>query len=141
MPRADPPDRRPSARRFAHPHAVGAPGTTVAYAKWVHTCDDEPDHPGQTLATRNHEVIRRWAAQRRAVPATEKSTPGTAGTPPLLRFDFWQDAESADGRLVHIDWNDWLEAFDDGSLVFLYQETLANGRQSDFFRLDSPDSW
>src|SRR5687768_10368826 len=56
-------------------------------AKWIDSVDEHEDRPGQTLATRNHDVICRWAEERRANPATVSSTEhgGRAG---VLRFDF-----------------------------------------------------
>jgi hypothetical protein len=43
-------------------------------AKWISAPGEHEDHPGQTLATRSHDVIKHWAEERKAVPAT---VPGT----------------------------------------------------------------
>ena len=103
-------------------------------ARWIHSTDEHEDHPGETLATRSHEVIEAWAAERDGVPAT---IPGTehgdrAG---VLRIDFNGDSD----RLERIEWEDWFEPFDDRELVFIYQEHKSNGSVSNFFRLDNPD--
>ena len=102
-------------------------------AKWVHG-DEGADRAGQTLATRDHGVIQRWAEARGAMPAT---VPGTehddhAG---VLRFIF--DPKS-DDRLEAISWEEWFRPFDERDLVFLFQERKADGSQSNFFRLDNP---
>lgn len=102
-------------------------------AKWVHSTDEHQDQSGQTLATRDHDVIKQWASERNADPATVEGTKhdDRAG---VLRFDF--DGSSSD--LKHISWDEWFESFDKRDLVFLYQEELKNGKQSNFFRLDNP---
>jgi hypothetical protein len=101
-------------------------------AKWIHSTDEHQDHAGQTLATRNHDAIRQWAEQRNAMPATVEGT-AHDGRPGVLRFDF-----EGGSKLKRIDWEDWFQSFDQRDLVFLYQEQLKNGKQSNFFRLDNP---
>lgn len=108
---------------------------TVQGAKWIESPAQHEDHAGQTLATRNHDVIRQWAEERRAQPAT---VPGTehGGRPGVLRFDF---PGYGGERLQTIPWDDWFRSFDERHLIFLYQEHLRNGNQSNFFRLESPE--
>lgn len=104
-------------------------------AKWINSTSEHEDHPGQTLATRNHDVIKHWAEERKAVPAT---VPGTehGGEPGVLRMNFpgygGQD-------LKEISWDDWFKPFDQRNLVFVFQEKLKNGHQSNFFHLDNPN--
>lgn len=106
---------------------------STQHAKWIHSVDDHEDRSGQTLATRNPDVIRRWAEERNAVPAT---TPGgDTENPRVLRFDF----PGYDRELQQVSWNAWLRTFEDRELVFLYQEHMKAGNQSNFFRLDNPD--
>jgi hypothetical protein len=104
-------------------------------AKWLASPDEHEDYPGQTLATRNHDVIRRWADERQAVPAT---VPGTEhdGRPGVLTFDF---PGYGGERLQPIDWEEWFRAFDERNLVFLFQEHVNNGRMSNHFHFDSPE--
>jgi hemerythrin superfamily protein len=105
---------------------------STQHAKWIHSTDDHEDHTGQTLATRNPDVIRQWADERQAQPAT---TPGgDTENPRVLRFDF----PGYDRELQAISWDAWLRTFEDRDLVFLYQEHMKAGNQSNFFRLDSP---
>jgi hypothetical protein len=37
-----------------------------------------------------------------------------------------------------VSWVEWFKSFDDRKLVFVYQEKLKDGTQSNFFHLDSP---
>ena len=104
-------------------------------AKWIESPDDHEDYPGQTLATRHHDVIRRWAEEREGVPAT---VPGTehAGRPGVLTFDF---PGSGGESLRHISWDEWFRVFGERNLVFLFQEHLKDRRPSHHFNLDSPE--
>ena len=103
-------------------------------ARWVGDPKEHEERPGQTLATRDHEVIRHWAEERGAQPATVESS-WHEGRPGVLRFDF---PDYGGQSLQDIDWDAWFATFDERDLVFLYQEHLKNGNQSNFFRLDSP---
>jgi hypothetical protein len=99
------------------------------------TPGDREERKRRTLATRNHDVIKRWAQEGKAVPAT---VPGTehGGRPGVLRLDF----PGYGGRdLKKISWADWLGVFDSRKLTFLFQEHKRDGSESNFFRLNSPD--
>lgn len=109
-------------------------GDTFDRAKWIGSPDEHEDHQGQTLATRNHDVIMKWAEERDAQPA---AVPGTehGGRPGVLRFDF------PGGRGANLDkvgWDKWFETFDTRDLVMLYQEHMSSGAQSNFLRFISP---
>ena len=108
---------------------------STQYAKWISSPDDHADHDGQSLVTRNHEVIKKWAEARDAKPST---VPGTehGDHVGVLRFNF---PGYGGDRLEEISWDDWFKTFDDRDLVFLYQEKLKNGNQSNFFRFDNPN--
>lgn len=101
-------------------------------ARWIHSVDEHEEHAGQTLATRNPDVIRRWAEERNARPAT--SANGDPERPRVLRFDFGDK----EGGLQEVSWDAWLRVFQERELVFLFQERMKAGNQSNFFRLDSP---
>jgi hypothetical protein len=121
-------------RNFLREHQDGLSDSTLR-ARWLRSPDEHEDHPGETLATRDHDAIRSWAGARRAVPVT---VPGTehgdrAG---VLRLDF---PGYGGGRLQEISWDDWFRSFDERGLVFLFPEHKSDGSQSNFFRLDSPD--
>ena len=108
---------------------------TTQQAKWIHVVSQHEDHPGQTLATREHAVIQHWAAERQAEPAT---VPGTEHGDHLgvLRFDF---PRYGGQDLKRVSWEEWFKTFDERQLVFLYQEHKRDGATSNFFHLDSPE--
>ncbi len=109
-------------------------GRSTLHAKWIDSAADRAERPGQTLATRNHEVIQHWADERGAVPATIPTNDPTS--PRVLRFNF----PGYGGRnLQPVRWNDWLKTFDNRELVFLFQDRMKSGKQSNFFRLDNPN--
>jgi hypothetical protein len=117
-------------RRFIEEHDGLSDSTKRA--RWIHSTDEHADHPGETLATRSHDVIRAWAEARDGKPATvEGSSHG--GRPGVLRIDF-----RGGSSLKEISWDEWFESFDARDLVFLYQEQLKSGDQSNFFQLDNP---
>jgi hypothetical protein len=89
---------------------------------------------GESLHTRDHQTIQKWASKRKATPAT---VPGTEHDDHLgvLRFDF-PGFGGAD--LAEVSWEEWFDTFDERDLEFVYQESTKDGRQSNFFRLTSP---
>jgi hypothetical protein len=120
---------------FLEAHREGLSRSTQR-AKWISSVDEHEDRPGQTLATRAHDVICRWAEERGAQPATVASGEET-GSPRVLRLNFPGFDEG--GNLREITWDEWFRPFDERQLVFLYQEHRANGEPSNFFRLDNPE--
>lgn len=148
-------------RKFLDKNKAQLSKTTLR-AKWTHSPDEHEDRSGQTLATRSPDVIRRWAEDRGATPATTASIP-EGERPRTLRFDFPAGGQSGrsgsasnraggnnargndtsgNGRgrrgLRPVSWDEWLGVFKDRDLVFLYQEHRRDGGDSNFFRLDSP---
>ncbi|ASW56898.1 hypothetical protein [Plantactinospora sp. KBS50] len=109
---------------------------SLRYAQRIASPSDRPDRPGRSLVTTNHEVIRRWARDRQAQPATIEGTErdGRAG---VLTFNFpgWREG----GRIKPITWDAWLRTFDLRQLNFIYQEQRSNGGPSNFFRTESPN--
>ncbi|GAA1822965.1 hypothetical protein HC028_15455 [Planosporangium flavigriseum] len=116
-----------------------ASSKTLKYARVINSPDElERVEAGDKLVTTNHEVIRKWAEERGAVPATVAGTehPET-GTLGALRFDFPPLGD--DDRIRHVSWDEWFETFDRRRLNFIFQETTKDGRQSNFFRLENPE--
>ncbi len=121
-------------RRFLEQNADDLSSSTLR-ARWIHSPDEHEDHPGETLATRSHDVIKHWADERKATPATVPDTEH-GGKPGVLRFNF----PGYGGKdLQEISWDDWFAPFDQRKLVFLFQEHKSDGHQSNFFHLDNPD--
>ncbi len=109
-------------------------GRSTLHAKWIDSAADRAERPGQTLATRSHEVIQKWAEERGAEPATIATN--DPRSPRVLRFDF---PGYGGQSLQPVQWRNWLKTFDDRELVFLFQDRMKSGRQSNFFRLDNPN--
>lgn len=122
------------AARGARPTG-GRVSKSLKYSKWIDSPADHEDRKGQSLATRSHEVIRQWAEERQAVPATVEGTEreDRAG---VLRLNFPGYGE---GNLKEISWDEWFETFDQRRLVFVFQEHKTDGATSNFFRLDNPE--
>jgi hypothetical protein len=91
---------------------------------------------GQTVRTRDHRTIQKWAETHDAKPAT---VPGTEHGDHLgvLRFDL--PGYGREG-LAEVSWDAWFGTFDDRDLEFVYEESTKDGRPSNFFRLTTPDS-
>jgi hypothetical protein len=106
---------------------------SLQYSQEVTSLDDDPEREGRSLATTSHEVIRHWAEERDGVPATVEGTEHGDHLG-VLRFDFGGDDE----RLRQVSWEEWFATFDARELNFIYQEARKDGRQSNFFRLESP---
>lgn len=92
---------------------------------------------GERFMTQDRETIRRWVEDRGGWPATVAST-RTDNDPGLIRIDF--PGYSGSGSLEKISWDDWFQKFEDSDLVLLFQETLADGGQSNFNKLISRET-
>jgi hypothetical protein len=104
---------------------------------------DTPIDPTvQTLSTRDHELIRRWATKRRAEPATGEATysgpasvsvkDGGAG----IRFNF-----PGSGSFRPIAWSEWFENFDRHQLAFVFDNDSETGSPSNRYRLVKAEEW
>jgi hypothetical protein len=82
--------------------------------------------------TTNHDEIRRWVEERGGKPARVKDT-GGKDDPGILRIDY--PGRGDDHALEEIPWEEWLEAFDENGLAFLYQEETKDGSESRFSKL------
>jgi predicted HTH domain antitoxin len=95
----------------------------------------QPQQADRTLVTTDHEVIRRWAKSRRAIPAHVAGTQHDGGLGDL-RFDL---PSNPDDRLVEVSWAEWFDAFDKRGLNFLYHQFRPGSERSVFFELEMPD--
>jgi hypothetical protein len=108
--------------------------SSLKYSQEVTSPDDDPERAGRGLATTHHQVIKDWAEAGGGTPVTVDGTePGDHLG--VLRFDFGGESEN----LRQVGWDQWLETFEARKLNFIYQEQRRDGRQSNFFRLESPD--
>jgi hypothetical protein len=107
------------------------------------TADNESDHIG-VLATRDHEVVRRWAAHRQAKPATGEATRSGPATINVndggagIRFNF----PGVSPQFRAIRWEEWFDAFDQHQLVFVYENfPEQKWPPSTRFRFVKADDW
>lgn len=80
------------------------------------------------------DEIRQWAEQRGARPACVRGTGGD-GDIGMLRLDF--PGYSGEDSLEPIEWDEWLDKFEERRLALLVQETTAGGQKSNFNKLVS----
>lgn len=99
----------------------------------------------RVLATRDHRVIRRWAARRNAEPATGQETPTGAATVDVkdggagIRFNFPGFA-----RFRPISWEEWFDNFDRHQLAFVFDNDAAGGDDgppSSRYRIVKAEEW
>ncbi|HEX2965064.1 MAG TPA: hypothetical protein VHO84_04735 [Syntrophorhabdaceae bacterium] len=102
-------------------------------SKWIDSPADHEDRKGQSLATRNHDVIMHWAEERKGQPAVVPGT-GREKSAGILRVDFPGFA-----KLQQTSWDEWFKTFDERQLTFLFQEHKKNGDVSTFFKLRNPE--
>ncbi|MEV0807066.1 hypothetical protein [Micromonospora sp. NPDC050200] len=134
----------PAKAAAARPAAAGTTGArtgrsssrSVRSSQVISSPADRPERPGRSLVTSNHEVIQNWARARGAQPATIAGTE-REGRPGVLTFEIPGYRESS--RVQVISWDDWFRTFDTRRLNLIYQEQMRDGRQSNFFRTESPD--
>src|SRR5689334_14325630 len=78
---------RSSSKRSNDMGSKDAKPKQMKYSKWIDSPEEHEDRKGQSLATRNHDVIRQWTQSRKAVPSVVGDTEGRAGAG-VLRIDF-----------------------------------------------------
>ncbi|NLU77190.1 hypothetical protein HCA58_02030 [Micromonospora sp. HNM0581] len=127
-----------AARRSASGAARTGRSTSrsVRSSQLISSLQDRPERLGRSLVTTSHDVIRRWARERGAKPATVSGTE-RAGRIGVLTFNMPGYRESS--RIREITWDEWFHTFDLRKLNLIYQEQMRDGRQSNFFRTESPD--
>ncbi len=87
--------------------------------------------------TTDHDTIRYWAEERGGKPAAVAAT-GSGDDVGIIRIDF--PGYSGADSLEDISWDDWFDSFEENNLAFVYQETTADGEQSNFNKLVRRDS-
>ncbi len=87
--------------------------------------------------TTDHEVIRKWAEERKGKPSCVRGT-GGGDDIGMLRLDF--PGFSGKESLQEISWKDWFAKFDERGLALLYQEQTATGERSNFNKIVSRET-
>jgi hypothetical protein len=80
----------------------------------------------------DHDEIRRWAEERDAQPACVRGT-GSEEDVGMIRLDF--PGYSGETSLEPIEWDEWLQKFDDNKLALLVEDETAGGEQSNFNKI------
>ena len=113
---------------------------SLKYSQEITSPEEEPEREGRSLVTTHHDVIKNWAEERGAVPATVDGTEHGDGLG-VPRFDFraTDPDDSNESNLREVTWDEWFATFDERRLNFIYQEQRKDGNQSTFFRLESPE--
>ncbi len=81
----------------------------------------------RALATKDHDLIRRWTERHRAEPATGEATASGPSTIHVtdggagIRFNFPGLA-----RFRPITWEEWFDHFDRHQLTFVFEEQVAD---------------
>ena len=102
----------------------------------------EDQTQAKVVSTRDHEVIRRWAAARRAEPATGEETASGPATVQVndggagIRFNF-----PGTGVFRPISWEEWLANFDRHLCAFVYETDEAGGHASNRYRIVKAAEW
>ena len=100
----------------------------------LHSEAEQP--PGSIVATDDPELIRRWAVQHSAEPATGERTESGPATVDVhdgdagIRFNF-----PAAGRFRCISWDEWFENFKAHDLMFVYERDMPGTTPSGRYRL------
>ncbi|HLK32474.1 MAG TPA: hypothetical protein VKT29_05250 [Terriglobales bacterium] len=80
----------------------------------------------------DHDEIRRWAEERDAQPACVRGT-GSEEDVGMIRLDF--PGYSGETSLEPIEWDEWLQKFDENNLALLVEDETAQGEQSNFNKI------
>lgn len=85
---------------------------------------------GSSKITTDHAVIKKWAENRGAKPATVKGTGGNDIG--VLRLMFPGYGEGRSQSLRGITWDEFFRKFDENNLAFIYQDETSQGVKSNF---------
>jgi hypothetical protein len=118
-------------------------GTLLPDPKRVPSVDVEEtlESSREVVFTRDHDVIRRWAAKRQAEPATGEATTSGPATVNVndggagIRFNF-----PGSGHFRPISWDEWLDNFDRHECAFVFERdssTSPSGR----YRIVKAEDW
>ncbi len=80
--------------------------------------------------TTDHSLIRKWAEERGAKPASVKGTGGKSIG--VIRLMFPGYGAERSQSLREITWEEFFKKFDENNLAFIYQDKTSNGIKSNF---------
>ena len=85
---------------------------------------------GSSRISSDHAVIRKWAEERGAKPASVKGTGGNEIG--VIRLMFPGFGAGRSQSLKEISWEDFFKRFDENNLAFIYQDETRQGVKSNF---------
>ena len=88
----------------------------------------------EAQVTTDHDQIRKWAQSRGGEPAAVKAT-HRGKDPGIIRLIFPDAPNANDDSLEEISWDEFFRKFDEAGLALLYQDRLASGEKSLFYKL------
>ncbi len=80
----------------------------------------------------DHDEIRSWAEERDAQPSCVRGT-GSEEDVGMIRLDF--PGYSGETSLEPIEWDEWLQKFDENNLALLVEDETARGEKSNFNKI------
>jgi hypothetical protein len=95
----------------------------------------------RVVFTRDHDVIRRWAAERQAEPATGQASSSGPATARVndggagIRFNF-----PGIGAFRPISWDEWLANFDQHACAFVFDDDAVRPLSSRY-RIVKAEEW
>jgi hypothetical protein len=98
---------------------------------------DSPEETGaETVATRDRDVIQRWAERRHAEPATGEGVLAVNDGGAPIRFNF-----PGSSRYRPLSWEEWFARFEGDYFTFVYEERGPDGSLSNRYRIVHADEW
>jgi hypothetical protein len=104
--------------------------------------DTAVDTASKVLSTRDHQVIRQWAARRQAEPATGEATASGPATIDVkdggagIRFNF-----PGRGAYRPIAWDEWFQNFDAHGCAFVFDHDEPSTAPSSRYRIVKAADW
>ena len=85
---------------------------------------------GLSKMTTDHIIIKKWATERGAKPATVVGTGGKEAG--VLRLMFSGYSAGSSKSLQEISWDEFFKTFDENNLALIYQDKTKSGVKSNF---------
>ena len=104
--------------------------------------DSAPNTRGRVVFTRDHAVIKEWAAKHRAEPATGEATRSGPATVNVqdggagIRFNF-----PGTSLFRPISWDEWLANFDGHDCAFVFDNEDGDAPLSNRYRIVRAAEW
>lgn len=87
--------------------------------------------------TTNHNEIRKWVEEHGGIPACTKDNVALSENRGILRIMF--SGEKNKEELIELKWSEFFNLFDQAHLAFLYEDNIADGIKSNFYKFISCD--